>query len=68
METPNKEPSNCPKCGAKMKTGYACGEHFIFPIGIKGCSICGNRRMRSSEEQVLLEWESDVLWYMENCK
>lgn len=68
METPNKEPSNCPKCGAKMKYSYACGEYFIFPEGHKGCSWCGNRKMYATEEQLLYEWEKDVLWYMENCK
>lgn len=68
MKTPNKEPSNCPKCGAKMKYSYACGEYFIFPESHKGCSWCGNRQMYATEEQLLYEWEKDVLWYMENCK
>lgn len=68
MESKNKQPSNCPKCGAKMKYSYACGEYFIFPESHKGCSWCSRRKMRASEAQLLLEWEQDVLWYMENCK
>lgn len=68
MESENKQPSNCPKCGAKMKYSYACGEFFIFPVGIKGCSWCGNRKMYATAEQLLYEWEKDVLFYMKNCK
>ena len=68
MKTPNKEPSNCPKCGANMKTGYGCGEYRILRIGVQGWSLCGYRKMQDGYEKVFLGGNRDVLEDGGNCK
>ena len=50
----------CPKCGGKVKLGYACGEYFIMPKG-EGCDFCnGFNEMHSSEVNETMAWDSKV--------
>lgn len=51
---------DCPYCGTKMKQGYACGEAFIVPVGLReggGCEKCRNVPMHGNLKQVLEDWE-----------
>lgn len=51
---------SCPKCGSIMKVGYACGEYFIYPAGMregKGCEICRHVPMHGWVKPVLEDWK-----------